>query len=532
MEIENIDWLNSFLTSQNDVLLIKHFSFESNKIWGRIQMDAFPKKPLNFIVEIPISYPLLENDKKCCRFILENAISRKHINEDRTICLVIPKCFDFKERFELEINALLDWRDKYYIDESEDEKYDYPIVPNQNQIMFLFTDTEHEFIKGENGIVKGKLLTDYTNDKVEIATILITQFGSRKCEWRESKKDEKSIGYYYFIEVEPSENKGILYSSWNDFDSYFTNNFKEKLFENLIQNKSNWNFLFVGFKIKNTEEIHWLAIKIKGVDNFIEKRKYERNAFLYRFQPVHIKWCKTQNASYQRFFGRGVISGNLKNKKVLIIGVGAVGSSLARILTRTGILDLSLSDFDIVATGNLCRGEFNLNDIGLPKVLAMKRELDSISPFVTISNPLFDNLKNLAFETRNQNLKNLSQFDIIFNCTADNELIHAIDIIQPTSIVINLSITNKAKQLMCFVGKNIINQVLTFMPNDIEEKVKFYEGTGCWDWTFQASYFDINAMLHLAIRNINNRLSEKRELRSFIVNYENSDYDNLIINGI
>lgn len=530
MEKDNIEWLNSYLTVQDGIILRDNFKIEDNKIRGSVSLNASPKELLSFKVEIPLSYPLIEEGKKCCRFLIENKVSCKHINEDRTICLVIPTCFDFKKRFELEIAALKEWRDKYYVAELEDDRYDYPIVPNQNMITFLFSNTTHKFVKGDNGTIKGRLIAKYSVE-VEIATWLVTQFDNIKCEWKESKKDE-ILGLYYFIGVEPSAKKGILHSSWRDLDSYLRNTFKEKLLNNLSQSKTNLNYLFLGFKINETEEIHWLALRIQGIGMFIETKQYERNVFLYNFLDVPIIWCKTQNANYDRYFGRGAISENLKNKKILIIGIGAIGSSLARILVRTGVLDLSLSDYDIVEAGNICRGEFNLLDIGLPKVFTVRGELEAISPFVSISGILFDKLKQLNDADINDNRKKLNQFDIIFNCTADDESIYAIDKIRPRGVVINLSITNKAQQLMCFTGNNIMEQVLMFNPNVDKENVKYYEGTGCWNWTFQAAYFDINAMIHLAIKNINNRFFESKSLKSFVVKYITDDYENLVINGI
>jgi hypothetical protein len=48
----------------------------------------------------------------------------------------------------------------------------------------------------------------------------------------------------------------------------------------------------------------------------------------------------------------------------------------------------------------------------------------------------------------------------------------------------------------------------------------FYEGTGCWNSTFEASYFDINAMLNLAVKNINGWLENGRPLHSFVIKSE------------
>lgn len=54
-----------------------------------------------------------------------------------------------------------------------------------------------------------------------------------------------------------------------------------------------------------------------------------------------------------------------------IIGCGSVGSSVAELLTRLGITNISLYDFDIVSSHNLANQMFFEADIGRPKVDAL-----------------------------------------------------------------------------------------------------------------------------------------------------------------
>lgn len=533
--MDKVDWLNSFIGKQKDFKVTQPFILIDDKYRGAITLDGSPKESLSFVVEIPISYPLIENGKKCCCFIIKNDIDSKHINEDKSICLIIPTCFNFEYRFELELNALREWRDNYYLDNFEEEKYDYPIAPNQRNISFLFTDLEKTFKRHEYGIVEGIVVNNHANvfgKELDAATVLITKFGDAECDWSKAYSQGKQLGYYYFIEDEPIAKKGILQAYWKGLEVYLQNNFKELLFNNFTKAKSNLNFLFLGYKIRNTQEIHWLAIKIKGLKPFIKKSFYVRNAYIFMFENDTIEWHKTQNISYNRYFGRGAISTYLKSKKILILGVGAIGSSLAKILTRTGALDITLSDYDTVEVGNLCRGEFSLLDVGMPKIHAIQRELRSISPYVNVDITYLNSLKNFDATTLTKNLTQLNEFDFIFNCTADDELIYAIDQLKPRSTIINLSVTNKANELLCFTGKDIIEQLNYFNPSINTNTHKFYEGTGCWSWTFQASYFDINAMLHLAIKNINKRLNNQEPLRSFIVKATQDGYENLTVNAI
>ena len=534
--MNRVEWLNEFVADCDGFIILEPFRQDEDCFRGSIQMNASTKESIFLDVEIPISYPLLNLGKKCCRFISKNVTGYKHINEDNTICLDIPKCTNFEERFSMELTGLKKWRDTYYLENSEDERYEYSIVPTQNGRSFLFTDVERIFKKEDNGQVKGILLSDKTKRfDVPIVMSYLTQIGDARFSWsrQRNSNEEQYLGLYYFMEIEPLEKGNIICKSWKALEKYISHSFREKLFKEIKNPKSNLNFLFLGYRIRQTKEIHWLALKIDKNQDFIKALPYARNCFYYHFQEIRIDWCNTHNASYERFFGRGAISKYLKNKQILILGVGAIGSSLAKILTRSGVLNLTLSDFDFVEIGNICRAEFNLEEIQLPKMIAALIDLHKISPFVNVNLIEFKDSKRLDEPTRSRTLEILNKFDIIFNCTSDDELIYVLDELKPNSQIINLSITNKAKELMCFVGNNVREQLENFITPLPSTPHIFYEGTGCWSSTFEASFFDINAMLHLAIKNINSRFEKQQDLRSFIVKTVNQNgYENLIINGI
>lgn len=70
----------------------------------------------------------------------------------------------------------------------------------------------------------------------------------------------------------------------------------------------------------------------------------------------------------------------LKNKHVLICGVGGVGSFVAEALARSGIGKLTLIDFDKIDPSNLNRQLMtNKNNIGNIKVDELKKHLEEIS---------------------------------------------------------------------------------------------------------------------------------------------------------
>jgi sulfur carrier protein ThiS adenylyltransferase len=65
-----------------------------------------------------------------------------------------------------------------------------------------------------------------------------------------------------------------------------------------------------------------------------------------------------------------------------IAGVGGLGSAIAVALARSGIGRLVLADFDVVEPSNLNRQQYFIDQIGMPKVDALKANLARINPNV------------------------------------------------------------------------------------------------------------------------------------------------------
>jgi adenylyltransferase/sulfurtransferase len=100
----------------------------------------------------------------------------------------------------------------------------------------------------------------------------------------------------------------------------------------------------------------------------------------------------------------------LQAKKVAIVGVGALGTVAAELLTRAGIGTLILIDRDIVEESNLQRQTlFHENDVGRSKALAAQEKLQEINSTITVeAYPLHLNAEKMEM------LKNV---DLILDCT-------------------------------------------------------------------------------------------------------------------
>ncbi len=110
---------------------------------------------------------------------------------------------------------------------------------------------------------------------------------------------------------------------------------------------------------------------------------------------------------------------NLANIKVILIGLGSIGSKIAVELVRNGITNMILYDPEFLEPENLIRGPYASDLLGFPKVIALKHVLDRIAPDIHIipfqSSPLNPLIK-IDF------IQKLKESDLII-CSLDSERI-------------------------------------------------------------------------------------------------------------
>jgi molybdopterin-synthase adenylyltransferase len=82
--------------------------------------------------------------------------------------------------------------------------------------------------------------------------------------------------------------------------------------------------------------------------------------------------------------GRGGGTPELDDKRLLLVGCGAVGGHLAFEFARSGVLDLTLVDDDTIGSENVFRHVLGFRYLGKPKPQALKEELEAQLPFVRV----------------------------------------------------------------------------------------------------------------------------------------------------
>ncbi|EIJ44274.1 dinucleotide-utilizing enzyme possibly involved in molybdopterin or thiamin biosynthesis [Beggiatoa alba B18LD] len=101
----------------------------------------------------------------------------------------------------------------------------------------------------------------------------------------------------------------------------------------------------------------------------------------------------------------------LQQSKVLIIGVGGLGSPVAMYLAAAGVGHLYICDFDMVELSNLQRQiVHSTQDIGQLKVISAKRKLEALNPLIEVT-PIAHVLTDTAL------LHLVQQVDVVLDCS-------------------------------------------------------------------------------------------------------------------
>ena len=241
------------------------------------------------------------------------------------------------------------------------------------------------------------------------------------------------------------------------------------------------------------------------------------------------------------FFGRGLFSKSFLNKKIAVVGLGAVGSMVAESLARSGVIAIGLWDNDIVEPGNICRSSYQLNDIGESKVDATARKIKNINPFsetkeikayggwLQHQNPNIYTYEggsfysNINYKDQEQSLNQIKGYDIIIDCTGSNEMLHFLSYALKNVTIISLCITNHSNDLLCITNKNGNPFELrkAYLSRIEQDTRNFYmEGSGCYAPTFLARNCDISSLVNLAVRELNAAIAKNRIPGSMIFSHD------------
>lgn len=535
---DKLDEVQRIISGFDKVLIEEPFvvDHEANAV-GKIKFIYNDNDALSFTVKIRPEYPFKVLNAEAITFYNKELLECGHVMGDGSICIHTSHSFDLKRKLEVDFASLERWIQRYYVDRERDNHYEHiimqPVKYKEQCYSFIFTEIEHTFQRGDFGFFDYADIHSGMFYQTKINNHIILNFKDKHSKllansnWSSSYTNLSPasirFGLYIFIEQPPVVQNPFIISNWSNLEDMVPAEFFVFLHRLQRNNQKATGApipLMIGYRISETE-IHWQATMLE-FGNFPIGHEKVNQKWEGFFTDTKIDWMMTKNSSYNYFFGRGKFNSKISDSKVLIIGTGAIGSMVAATLVRGGCKSIDTLDFDIKEPENVCRSEYAFSNGITNKVEELKEILTAISPFVEvrIMDNQFFHLHTKIFNSA-QNLKGLEKalhaYDLVFDCSTDNDLMYILSQLS-LSHLITLSITNNAQALVCGANPGhytwVMNQYENVLTNDIED---VYNPTGCWSPTFKASYNDISVLVQHALKHINVKLGQGKELRNFVI---------------
>lgn len=558
MDFHNIEEINNVVSTIPFIDVLKEFKQVGIFLEGKISVKNLKglNENLNFDIQIFPQYPLKSHDSEAIKFINKDLIPYNHVMGDGSICIHTLHSPKLKQKLLADFESLKSWIEKYYINKDKDSNYEHIIINEQPfddiYYSYQFTNVDYSFLKGEFGKVDLIPLSNGIYKKKSISNFLIKSFQLFKNPIKINSKwsdyymnfEATNIGLFIFIEDVPALHNRFAFSNWLELENYIPTDFLQFLYDFQKRNKKDKKtFLPIFFGYKTVEnEIHWISTHVKtteipiiGVPVIDSKGVKLKGQWESKLIAQKINWAITRNSSYKYLFGRGTFCGKITNAKILIIGVGAIGSMVAKTLVKSGAKNISIVDYDVKEPENVCRSEYSFSNGLYDKTFELIKILQENSPFVDVkfhnNNEYFESFIK-AFhkdkESQKEYEESLNQFDIVFNCSTDSDLMFVLDQLKLSTDLINLSITNHAKDLVCAFYPNIYNyvqnQFINILDNDVDD---LYNPTGCWSPTFKASYNDISLLTQYALKEINRKYEENKPKDNFTLSINSGNNTNI-----
>lgn len=236
-----------------------------------------------------------------------------------------------------------------------------------------------------------------------------------------SKTPETLKELHSFCIREQTDLIGVLRSrlrQWND----------EKKIEGLLEKRLLIVAVFPktrqqGTPIEATDVYGFLCLEtIKDVGEAIDAWQIVKGVPGHVISPqkngenVRISLCKTIFA-LSPGFAATLNGGELNEEKVVMVGVGSLGSQIFMNFVRAGFGKWDLIDDDVLLPHNLARHTLNHYDVGSYKVVRLAQDANSMLGQKVVENVIPDNLINPVREKDNIE-KSLASASVILDCSA------------------------------------------------------------------------------------------------------------------
>ena len=228
-------------------------------------------------------------------------------------------------------------------------------------------------------------------------------------------------------------NKWQAPNTWGDLKKVFKSQemnlleLIEKLSSKIRDKKQ--HFLLIGFPFQerlgdDKYVYHWVPLLLSTLStdgeyaNGFRKNEigwFEMDKKTKYNNELPLNWVESENWSSYSILSRGQYNKSVREKKYIIIGAGTLSAYLSEQLVRNGIEDITIIDDDIYKIGNNCRHTLNFEDVGKFKAESLANRLNKTNPHAKV--------KNINLKLDIENIELLMKYDIIIDCSANDEVI-------------------------------------------------------------------------------------------------------------
>ncbi|MDO9183436.1 MAG: ThiF family adenylyltransferase [Bacteriovorax sp.] len=224
-------------------------------------------------------------------------------------------------------------------------------------------------------------------------------------------------------------------------------------------------------------------------------------ALMSGLENITLDWMTTENWNWKESSGRGQLK-HICNKKVLLVGAGALGGFLAEAFVRGGVSEITIVDNDILRFGNLTRHLLDASSVGKYKSQEVANYLRKININVKV------NFFNLSFEDFIRT-ESVAGYDLIADASASDSVLNQISKLGKINFF-STAIGFKAENLFLIFSQAeevVLENIYSVFRATIDlEKIKAEkegfptEGIGCWHPVFPADISDIMLAASLSLK--------------------------------
>lgn len=243
---------------------------------------------------------------------------------------------------------------------------------------------------------------------------------------------------------------------------------------------------------------------------------------------VPLLWIRTENWHHDDLATRGRFEGALANRPVALLGAGALGSEIGRLLVRAGVHDLVILDSGDFEAGNLARHELSIPEIRANKAEALASRLNMLSPHARVVG-FGERFPPIAPAARAA----LDRAEVVINATASNSVAKAMGrYAWPAArLFAAASFSFGARWLYLFLadGDTFPSEAYAaaqapWFKADERPITDFpREGIGCWSAVFPARADEVASLAAIAVGQIDARLVPGRDAAEFIAYGRDAD---------